>query len=266
MSKATRPVPTNPFEIRGKVILVTGGTRGLGRAIAFQLAAQGASVFAGYFQNEEAAEEFRREAARREVACATIKANLMTPGGVQTLCEQTLEGQQRVDALVYSSATGVHKPLEALTQRHLATVWQVNVGAFFDLSVKLRPSMPSGSKIVAISSEGARRAVNRYGAVGSSKAALESLCRQMAMEWASAGISVNAVSPGLLETDTLSILENAPNRVKQEISFNALKRLVRLQEVAHVVHFLCSPASDGIVGQTIAVDGGKGISAMTSEG
>jgi enoyl-[acyl-carrier protein] reductase III len=138
----------------------------------------------------------------------------------------------------------------------------MNVGAFFDLSQKFRPYMPAGSRIIAISSEGASRAFPDYGAVGSSKAALEALCRQMAVEWAQVGISVNLVAPGLLETDTLQVLDPTGDRVVEEIRTSPLRRLVQLDEVACLVHFLCSAASSGIVGQTLVIDGGKRISAI----
>jgi enoyl-[acyl-carrier protein] reductase III len=245
------------FDIAGKVMLVTGGTRGLGRALSLHMAAHGARVFAGYFQNEDAAEEFRRIATERRLDCTTVKANLMTGSGIQALYDQVIGKSGSLDALIYNSATGVHKPLEALTQRHLATVWQVNVGAFFDLALKFRPRMPAGARIVALSSEGASRAVDRYGAVGSSKAALEALCRQMAAEWTRAGIHVNVVAPGLLETDTLKAIEHPDLRIAAEVAASPLGRIVRLDEVAHVVHFLCSAAADAIIGQTLVVDGGK---------
>jgi enoyl-[acyl-carrier protein] reductase III len=252
------------FEVRGKVVLVTGGTRGLGRSISLQLARAGATVHAGYFSNEQAAESFRHEVAAEGLSCTAIKANLMTSAGIQALHDHVQKSSGRMDALVYNSATGVHKPLEELTQRHLATVWQVNVGAFFDLAVKLLPMMQHGARIVAISSEGARRAIDHYGAIGSSKGALEALCRQMAAEWAGRGVHVNVVVPGLLRTDTLLAMPNAETRSQHEASQSPLARLVTLEEVAQVVHFLCSPACEGIVGQAIAVDGGKRISAFTA--
>ena len=252
------------FDISGKVILVTGGTRGLGRAISLRLASQGAIVFAGYFQDEEAAGKFRQKAREENYACAAVRANLMTSGGIQTLHDQVIAARGRLDALIYNSATGVHKPLASLTQRHLSTVWQVNVGAFFELAQRFRPHMAEGSRIVAVSSEGAGRAVDQYGAIGSSKAALEALCRQMAAEWAPEGIHVNVVSPGLLETDTLAAMERSGERVASEKRASPSGRLVQLHEVAAVVHFLCSSASDGIVGQTLVVDGGKSISALAT--
>jgi enoyl-[acyl-carrier protein] reductase III len=252
----------NLFDVSGKVVLVTGGTRGLGRAVSLHLASQGAIVVAGYGMNEEAAERFRAESREQGHPSVAVRANLMTGSGAQALYDHVMTAHGHIDVLVYCSATGVHKPLEGLTQRHLSAVWQVNVGAFFELCAKFKPHMPAGSRIVAISSEGAERAVDEYGAVGSSKAALEALCRQMAAEWARDGIGVNLVSPGLLETDTLAALEHAQERVDREKKASPLGRLVRLEEVASVVHFLCSRASDGVVGQTIAVDGGKRISAL----
>jgi enoyl-[acyl-carrier protein] reductase III len=252
----------SPFDLVGKIVLVTGGTRGLGRSIALQLARAGATVHAGYFSNEAAAEAFRTEVAEQGLSCHTVKANLMTSSGIQALHDHVAQSSGRLDALVYNSATGVHKPLAELTQRHLATVWQVNVGAFFDLSVKLLPLLSAGARIVAISSEGAQRAVDHYGAVGSSKGALEALSRQMAAEWASRNIHVNVVAPGLLRTDTLAALPNAERRVQTEGEQNPLGRLVTLEEVACVVHFLCSAASEGVVGETINVDGGKSISSI----
>jgi enoyl-[acyl-carrier protein] reductase III len=254
----------NAFDVAGKVVLVTGGTRGLGRSISLELAAAGATVHAGYFNNEAAADSFRREVAERELRGTTVKANLMTASGIQAYHDHVAQSSGGLDALVYNSATGVHKPLQELTQRHLATVWQVNVGAFFDLAVKLLPLFRPGARIVAVSSEGAQRAVDQYGAVGSSKGALESLCRQMAVEWAARDIRVNVVSPGMLRTDTLTALPNSAERVQAEQSEAPLRRLVTLEEVARVVIFLCSAASDGIVGQTIVVDGGKRISAVRS--
>jgi NAD(P)-dependent dehydrogenase (short-subunit alcohol dehydrogenase family) len=256
----------NPFDVAGKIILVTGGTRGLGRALSLHLASQGATVVAGYFQNEDAAERFRRETAAAGLACAAVRANLMTGAGVQALCDHAITAHGRLDALIYNSATGVHKPLQALTQRHLSAVWQVNVGAFFDLCLKLKPHMAPGSRIVAVSSEGAERAVDEYGAIGSSKAALEALCRQMAAEWARDGIGVNLVRPGLLETETLAAMERADERVAREKRSSPLGRLTRLEEVAAAVQFLCSRAADAVIGHTLVVDGGKGISSLRGEG
>jgi enoyl-[acyl-carrier protein] reductase III len=254
----------NAFDIGGKVVLVTGGTRGLGRSISLELAAAGATVHAGYFNNEPAADSFRREVAEHRLQGTTVKANLMTSSGIQAYHDHVAQSSGRLDALVYNSATGVHKPLHELTQRHLATVWQVNVGAFFDLAVKLLPLFGPGARIVAVSSEGAQRAVDHYGAIGSSKGALESLCRQMAAEWAARDIRVNVVSPGMLRTDTLAALPSSAERMQAEESESPLRRLVTLEEVARVVVFLCSAASDGIVGETIVVDGGKRISAVRS--
>jgi enoyl-[acyl-carrier protein] reductase III len=252
----------NAFDLTDKVALVTGGTRGLGRSISLELARGGACVQAGYFQNEAAAEAFREELTEHIIIGNTIKANLMTSSGVQAYFDHICQNAGKLDCLIYNSATGAHRPLTELNQRQLAIVWQVNVGAFLDLALKMLPIMPVGGRIIAISSEGAYRAVDQYGAVGSSKAALEALCRQMAVEWAQKGITVNIVAPGLLETETLAALPQGERRVRHEVAASPLGRLVSLEEVAQVVRFLCTSASAGIIGQTITVDGGKSISSF----
>ena len=251
-----------PFDLTGKVALITGGTRGLGRAIALELARAGARIYVGYYQNESAAETFRTELSEQNLVGCAVRGNLMTGSGVQAYFDQISKDTGNLDCLIYNAATGTHKPLAELTQRHLATVWQVNVGAFFDLALKLLPLMPAGGRIIAISSEGARRGIDQYGAVGSSKAALEALSRQMAVEWAAKGIGVNVVAPGLLKTDTLSALPRVEERLRHEEAAAPLQRLVSLEEVAYVVRFLCSAAASAIVGQTIRVDGGKSISSI----
>src|SRR5574341_375644 len=124
----------NSFDLNGKVVLITGGTRGLGRSIALALARAGATVHAGYFQNEAAAQAFRAELAENRIDARTVKANLMTGSGVQAYFDHIYQSAGKLDCLIYNSATGVHRPLAELTQRHLATVWPVNVGAFHDLA------------------------------------------------------------------------------------------------------------------------------------
>ncbi len=251
-----------PTDVSGRRVLVTGGTRGLGLAISRHLASHGAHVLAGYFQGEAAAAACVDEARQRGHRIEAVKANLMIPSGVRDLVDHVSTTWGQLDVLVHNAATGVHQPLTSLSQRNLAAVWQVNVGAFLELAVGLKPLMPAGGRIIAISSEGARVAVRRYGSVGSSKGALEALARQMAVEWAAEGIRVNLVAPGLLETDTLKVWDDAADRIAVEIRRSPLGRLVTLEEVACVVQFLASPAAEGIVGQTITVDGGKSVAAI----
>src|SRR6266850_2534010 len=100
----------NAFDLNGKVALVTGGTRGLGRSIALELARGGARVHAGYFQNEAGAEAFRAELTEQKIAGGTLKANLMTSSGVQAYFDHISESAGKLDCLIHNAATGVHKP------------------------------------------------------------------------------------------------------------------------------------------------------------
>src|SRR5581483_5525732 len=121
----------NPFDLTGKTVLVTGGTRGLGRSIAFELAESGATIYAGYFQNEAAAEAFRAEAKERRLDAFTVRANLMTGSGIETYVNTIRDKANRLDCLVYNAATGVHRPLTELSQsRPKTTPNDVSRGAY----------------------------------------------------------------------------------------------------------------------------------------
>jgi enoyl-[acyl-carrier protein] reductase III len=132
----------------------------------------------------------------------------------------------------------------------------LNVRAFFELVQRLSPRMPSGSSIVAISSEGAVRAVAQYTLVGASKGALEALARHLAAELAPKGIRVNVLSPGTVLTDAWKVLPDAEARLAEAGRRSFLGRLTTAEEVAWAAQFLCSDAASGVVGHTLVVDGG----------
>jgi NAD(P)-dependent dehydrogenase (short-subunit alcohol dehydrogenase family) len=143
-----------------------------------------------------------------------------------------------------------------LSTRHFDWTFGLNVRAFFELVQRLSPRLPAGSSIVAISSEGAVRAVPHYSLVGASKGALESLVRHMAAELAPRGIRVNVLSPGTVFTDSWKVLPDAEARLAEACRRSFLGRLTTAEEVAWSVQFLCSEAASGLVGHTLVVDGG----------
>jgi enoyl-[acyl-carrier protein] reductase III len=247
------------FGLAGRTVLVTGGTRGIGRAISLQLARAGARVLANYARNDAAAQSLADEAKAAGLALDTLRGDLSSPKGMEAIRDALAAAAPGSLSIVHAAATGVHRPLESLTLRHWDFTMATNVRAFFELVQLLRPQLGTGSGIVALSSAGAVRAVPAYAAIGSSKGALESLCRHMAAELAPAGIRVNVVSPGSVLTEAWDAFPDKEQRMAESIARTPRGKLVAPAEVAMLVQYLLSPAAEGIVGQTLVIDGGARI-------
>jgi enoyl-[acyl-carrier protein] reductase III len=245
----------NLFSVSGKNALVIGGTRGIGRAIAWRLAHAEARVVASYVRDERSATQLADEARQAGLSLEVVRADVTTTKGIEQLIDAA-SAPAPISILVFAAATGVHKTLDQLTTRHLDWTFGLNVRAFFELVQRLSPRMPSGSSIVAISSEGAVRAVAQYTLVGASKGALESLARHLAAELAPKGIRVNVLSPGTVLTDAWKVLPDADARLAEAGRRSFLGRLTTAEEVAWAAQFLCSDAASGVVGHTLVVDGG----------
>ena len=153
----------------------------------------------------------------------------------------------------------MHRTLSELNVRHFDWTFSLNVRAFFELILVLKNRFSERSSVVAISSIGAQRALPYYSLVGASKGAIEALARHLAVELAPRGIRVNVIAPGTVATEIWNVLPEAEGRIEAAINHSPIRRLVTPEEVAWAAQFLCSPASMGIIGQTIVVDGGAGI-------
>ena len=245
------------FALTGKRMLVTGGTRGIGRAVSARLARAGADVVANYVRDDEAAESLRKEMAACGAAFEICRADVSNPDGTRRLLDAL--GPAPLSAFVHCAATGVHGALQDLTLRHWDFTFALNARAFFDLVKALLPQLASGASLVAVSSEGADHAFPNYGLVGASKGALEALCRHMAIELAPRGIRVNVLSPGTVLTGALDAFPDKDARVREAIARSPRGRLTTVDEVAYAAHFLCSEASAGLNGHTLVVDGGQRI-------
>ena len=240
-------------------VLVTGGTRGIGRAISLRFARAGASVTANYLRNQKAAEALKAVAEQEGLPIELCRADLTSAEGLAQIVKAIRDTGEPLSGLVHCAATGVHRPLADLTTRHFDWTFALNVRAFFELVQALSDQFSNRSSVVAVSSIGGTRALPSYTLVGASKGALESLARHLAVELAPRGIRVNILAPGSVETDAWDAIPDREERLATAVRRTPIGRLVTAEEVASAAQFLCSEAASGIVGQTLIVDGGSAI-------
>ncbi len=251
---------SQPRLFENKIALITGSGRGIGRAIALHFAQLGAQVAINFYRNRQPAEETVEAIRSLGSKAVAIKANVGELEDIQYLFDE-LEGYfGGLDILVNNAASGYNRP--ALQQKSKGWEWTMNINARSLLFAAQRavPLMEKrgGGNIVSISSPGSSRVLPDYVVVGASKAALEALTRYLAVELAPKNIVVNAISPGVIDTDALTHFDTM-----QKIGIHdyirrhtPAGRMVTPEDVAQVAAFLCSPGAAMIRGQVILVDGG----------
>ena len=235
----------------GASVLVTGGSRGIGKAIAVRFATLGATrVAIGYMRGDAAAAETAAELRELGAEPVLVRGNVASQRVVDEVA-----ALGPLDALVHAAATGVMRPALETEDKHWDWTLSANARALLSLTRAAAPAMPEGASILGISSLGSVRVLDNYTLVGASKAALEALVRYLAVELAPRGIRVNAVSAGVVETGALEHFPNKDAMLEMGVR-NPVGRLVTPEDVAALVTFLCSPEAEMIRGQTVVVDGG----------
>jgi enoyl-[acyl-carrier protein] reductase III len=251
------------IDLSGKVALVTGSSRGIGRACALRLAEAGADVVVNYVTSGREADEVAAQIAAmgRNVAC--VRADVGQEEDVDDMVGFVKREFGRLDILVHNAATGGFRPLAATTQRHFDAAMHTNVLSFVYLlkaAAPLLESSPGRGKAVVLSSHGTHMALPMYGLIGGSKAALTSLARHWALELGDRGVNVNVVEAGLVETDSTKRLPGAADMFAgRKYKTMMGERMLEAADVADAVLFLSSPLSDLVQGQTLVVDGGAAI-------
>ncbi|HEY3211992.1 MAG TPA: enoyl-[acyl-carrier-protein] reductase FabL [Actinomycetota bacterium] len=242
----------------GKAALVTGGSRGIGRAIATMFAQNGAAVAINYLRQTAAAEATVAELQRSGANVIAIKADLRGPERVANMVTRVVVEFGGLDFVVSNAASGSNKPSMELKPSGWDWTLNINARALLLLAQSALPQFRrrGGGRIVSISSLGAIRVNENYTSVGVSKAALEALTRYLAVELAPEHVVVNCVSASTVRTEALDHFPNAEQMVAAALERTPAGRMVTAEDIAAVVRFLCSPEAEMIVGQTIVVDGG----------
>ncbi|WP_133128764.1 enoyl-[acyl-carrier-protein] reductase FabL [Legionella nagasakiensis] len=245
--------------LANKVAMITGGARGIGRATALKLAQEGCDIAIIYYNSSDEAMVMVEEIQKIGQRAIAIQANVADHQSVKDMFVQFKTHFNQLNFLVSNAASGVLKPAMSMSTKHWRWCLETNALALNHLVSEGRSMMPPGSRVIALSSLGAHRAIPNYAFIGASKAALEALVRSLSLELAEAGISVNTVSAGVVDTDAL---KHFPNREQllDEYQAHALSaRPLTPQDVANAVYLLCLPEAEMIKGHTLFVDAGYSV-------
>lgn len=247
------------IDLKGKTALITGGSRGIGKAVALRLAENGADVVVNYVRHKKDAEAVAEQVEKLGRQCLVVRANVAETTSVENMFAEIKERFGKVDILVSNAASGVQRPVLEVTEHHWDWAMETNARALLTLVQQGMPLMGKGTRIMAISSLGAIRGIENYTVVGASKAALESLVRHLAVELGPKGINVNTISAGVVDTDALKHFPNRDQIIGVSLDKTPMGRLTTPEDVADMALFLSSGLSTMVQGQVLIVDGGFAI-------
>ncbi|NMG18255.1 SDR family oxidoreductase [Brasilonema bromeliae] len=241
--------------LAGKIAIVTGSSRGIGRAIALKLAGNGASVVVNYAGNANKAQEVVTEIENLGVQAIALQADVSKVADIQRLFEQTIERFGKVDILVNNAGVNFYKPLIEVTEEDFDKIFAINVKGTYFACQQAAHHMADGGRIINFSSSTTAMILPTYSAYVGTKGAVEQITRVVAKELGGQGITVNVISPGPTDTELFreGKTEEQINRFSQ---MAALGRLGQVQDIADVVAFLASDEARWITGQNVRVNGG----------
>ncbi|MET0428274.1 MAG: glucose 1-dehydrogenase [Microvirga sp.] len=241
--------------LEGKVALVAGGSRGIGAAVARRLAALGAQVVVTYKERRDAADAVVSDVTRAGGKAIALKADIVKSSSVDALIGDTIRQCGRIDILVNSAGIAPYRPLAAIDTAHVHEVFDANVLGTILLTQAVVPHLPSpGGRIVHFSSRLAVSPIPTSSVYAASKAAVSALTLALSKELGPKGITINAVAPGVIETDmTAGIITERGDAIR---AATPLGRIGLPDDIAGIVAFLASPDSGWITGRTILADGG----------
>ena len=243
-------------DLKGKIALVTGATRGFGRGIALKLASQGVTVIVNYRRSMTEAQQVVDEIRKLGGEAISIRADIGKEEKIIEMFRVIKATYGRLDILVANASFGIPGKLLEATSRHWDITMDSTAKSLLLLTQSALPLMTDGGHIVSLTSYGGQKVLDGYGVVGPSKAAVEALTRTLAIECATKGIQINGVMPGLSDTKSLRAIPGAESYLEMIEKRTPAGRLVSPEEVANVVAFLCSEQSKMIMGQFIIIDGG----------
>jgi len=254
------------LDLRGTVSLVTGSSRGIGRATVKKLAAAGSDVCIVYLSSPREARELAEEVVAMDRRAMVVKADVANPDDIAAMCRVVGEEYGKLDIVVSNAAGGGFRSLVEATPDQLLRSFQVNNVALLCLArgtlPLLRKSTLPRSKLITVSSLGGTRALPSYGLVGAAKGAIESMTRHLALELGPLGVNVNCVVGGMVNTGALASMPDREQRLamRRKRSLIGDRDLVA-DDLANVILALAGPLLDAVQGQTLFVDGGTSIQA-----
>ncbi len=250
------------IDLTGKIALITGSSRGIGRATAIRLAEAGADVVVNYVTSKGAAMETAEQIAALGRNVYLVRADVSQKEDVDAMVEFIEREVGRLDIIVSNAATGGFRPLLAASRANFDAAFSTNVLPMILLAQSARHLLEKSSgraKIVGLSSHGSFKAIPWYGLIGASKAALEAIVRHLTLE-IGGKVNVNVVLAGLVDTDSGRKLPHADEMFASIIEHSMVgNRTLKAEDVANAILFLVSPMADMIQGTTLVVDGGSGI-------